>query len=157
IGHAVVDASADAPGCDCGGRGHLGAIASGRGIEREARRRAAADPTAFAASGCASRYGATATTLTNEGHLVPAVLEGDAWAGAVVRSAVRPLARLLLPIILAIGLEKVIVIGGFALAAGQVYVRMVEDSLRELNDYDIIDSALSGIVQLGAAADQACL
>ncbi len=32
--HMVFDASADAPLCDCGGRGHLGAIASGRAWQR---------------------------------------------------------------------------------------------------------------------------
>lgn len=32
--HMVFDASADAPLCDCGGRGHLGALASGRAWQR---------------------------------------------------------------------------------------------------------------------------
>lgn len=41
IGHLVVDRDPQAPVCDCGERGHLGAIASGRGIERSARRKAA--------------------------------------------------------------------------------------------------------------------
>lgn len=47
IGHVVVDESSDTLVCDCGGRGHLGAIASGRGIERSARRQAALFPAAF--------------------------------------------------------------------------------------------------------------
>lgn len=34
--HMVFDASADAPTCDCGGRGHLGALASGRAWQRRA-------------------------------------------------------------------------------------------------------------------------
>jgi predicted NBD/HSP70 family sugar kinase len=36
IGHYVVDWGPDAPLCDCGGIGHLGAIVSGRGVERAA-------------------------------------------------------------------------------------------------------------------------
>ena len=54
IGHLIVDRSPDAPMCDCGGRGHLGAIASGRGIEREARRVAALEPRKFGESACAT-------------------------------------------------------------------------------------------------------
>ena len=53
IGHVVVDPGDDAPLCGCGGRGHLGAISSGRGTERLARERAAFP------------------TLTNEEHLAP--------------------------------------------------------------------------------------
>lgn len=34
--HMVFDTSADAPICDCGGRGHLGALASGRAWQRRA-------------------------------------------------------------------------------------------------------------------------
>lgn len=43
--HMVFDTSADAPICDCGGRGHLGALASGRAWQRRAAQ-ASADDTA---------------------------------------------------------------------------------------------------------------
>lgn len=50
--HMVFDASADAPMCDCGGRGHLGALASGRAwqrrVERVGSEGAAAELDAFA-------------------------------------------------------------------------------------------------------------
>lgn len=50
--HMVFDASADAAPCDCGGRGHLGALASGRAWQRRVERvggeRAAAELDAFA-------------------------------------------------------------------------------------------------------------
>lgn len=36
--HMVFDVNSDAPLCDCGGRGHLGALASGRAWERRAAR-----------------------------------------------------------------------------------------------------------------------
>lgn len=39
--HMVFDASADAPMCDCGGRGHLGALSSGRAWQRRVARAAA--------------------------------------------------------------------------------------------------------------------
>jgi C7-cyclitol 7-kinase len=120
IGHLVVDERPGAARCDCGGRGHLGALASGRGVERLARLAAAADPVAFGASACA-RGGATAATLANEAHLVPAMLAGDPWSLALLRAAVAPLARLALEVVVASGLERIYVIGGFAVALGEVY------------------------------------
>jgi C7-cyclitol 7-kinase len=91
IGHTVVDDRSEAPRCDCGGTGHLGAVASGRGIERAARRRASEDPGSFARSLCVTRLGATSTALNNEQHIVPAVLLGDTWCTEIVRQATRPL------------------------------------------------------------------
>ena len=85
IGHVIADESPDAPRCDCGGLGHLGAIASGRGIERAARRCAMGEPDSFARSMCAVLYGATAFTLNNEEHIVPAAMSGDKWCLEVIR------------------------------------------------------------------------
>jgi C7-cyclitol 7-kinase len=120
IGHLLADPRSDAPACDCGGRGHLGALASGRAVERLARGEAARDPERFSASACA-RAGATAETLTNEAHLVPAMLAGDPWSLAILRRAAAPLARCALDVVVACGLERIYVIGGFAVALGEVY------------------------------------
>jgi C7-cyclitol 7-kinase len=84
IGHVMVDSSPLALACDCGGRGHLGAIASGRGIERAARQKATRDPVSFRSSLCSSRFGATAKDLNNEAHLVPAACAGDVWARELI-------------------------------------------------------------------------
>lgn len=50
--HMVFDPAADAPLCDCGGRGHLGALASGRAwqryVEAATARGQSPDPLAFA-------------------------------------------------------------------------------------------------------------
>ncbi len=126
IGHVAVDASRDAPRCDCGERGHLGAIASGRGTERLARARAASDMRAFLHSACAVRYGATPRTLRNEEHLVPAALAGDRWARAVIAEAMRPLALALITVVHACALERLVVIGGFAGALGDWYIKELE-------------------------------
>ncbi len=122
IGHVTVDYSPDAVLCDCGERGHLGAIASGRGAERLARARAEGDRETFALSACATRYGATSELLTNERHLVPAVCDRDPWACTVIREAMRPLAIVLNAVVHACALERIVVIGGFAGALGDWYV-----------------------------------
>src|SRR5262249_33551875 len=61
IGHMVVNSGPEAQLCDCGGFGHLGAIASGRAIEKTARRLSPA----------------ISTELTNEEHVIPAARAGD--------------------------------------------------------------------------------
>lgn len=133
IGHLVVDERPGAPACDCGGRGHLGALASGRAVERRARIAAVDDPRGFAASACA-RAGATAQTLTNETHLVPAMLAGDAWSLGLLRAAVAPLARVALQTVVAAGLERIYVIGGFAVALGDVYRDALAAEIEDLLD-----------------------
>jgi predicted NBD/HSP70 family sugar kinase len=148
IGHAVVDESPGAPICDCGGKGHLGAISSGRGIERVARLRAQHDPAGFSRSACVSRFGASASHLTNEDHLVPAAQLQDEWALTIVRECSRPLAKMLASIILAVGLEKVILMGGFALSLGEVYLRSLQGLICELCDYTLLRRAISELIQL---------
>jgi predicted NBD/HSP70 family sugar kinase len=156
IGHLVVDERADAPACDCGGRGHLGALASGRAIERAARAAAAADPRAFATTACA-RAGATAATLTNEAHLVPAMLAGDAWSLALLRAAVAPLARVALQTVVAAGLERVYVIGGFAVALGAVYRDALAAAIAGLIDSPAIRCDVRELVRVVDPGTEAAL
>lgn len=156
IGHGVVDSSPTAPVCECGGRGHLGAISSGRGVQRFARAQAAQRGDAFEASGCFER-GATATTLSNEEHLVPAARAGDAWATDVIREATRPLASAIQTVFLAFGLERVMLIGGFATTLGECYRSLVADLLIEHSKFPIVADKLDGLVELASAAEETCL
>ena len=157
IGHAKVEHAADVPRCDCGGVGHLGGIASGRGIERYARLVAARDEKRFSASVCAQRFGASADTLNNEHHLVPAATLGDAWALDVISQCTRPLARALVSTALAVGLEKVIIIGGFALQLGSVYLDVLRPLLKSECDYPVLKDRAAELVMLGSAHEEACL
>jgi glucokinase len=111
IGHLVIDDAPGAPLCECGGRGHLGAIASGRGIERAARDWARCD------------------RLTNEEHIVPAFRAGAGWATAIVDAATQPLAHVLATVIVANGLGCVAVMGGFAQAAGPAYLATLQRAI----------------------------
>ena len=157
IGHCKVDVLPDAPMCDCGVRGHLGAIASGRGTLRLAQRMAQADPVRFAASRCVTAYGATAASIDNERHLVPAIKDGDEWAVDVMRRAMEPLARTLSASVYAFGLERIVVVGGFALEVGERYV----SALRQLMDFEPAGSPFAmrsdDLVALGDAYPDATL
>jgi len=156
IGHLTVDESAGAPTCDCGGKGHLGAIASGRGVECLARRRAASDRRAFSESFCNNVFGATALTLNNEEHIVAAVRAGDRWSLDVLREGTRPLAFVLNTAILALGLQGVLVIGGFAFAIGEVYLTLLRELIKSRCDYSALNFSPE-MVQFGNMCDEACL
>jgi len=156
IGHLTVDESKDAPVCDCGGMGHLGAISSGRGIERLARQQAASDPHAFSRSLCHSRFGATADTLNNEEHLVPAVRAGDAWSLCLLQEGTRPLAVVLNTVVLALGLQGVLVIGGFAFAMREIYLELLRQMIQARCDYSALRFS-SDMLRFGNMCEEACL
>jgi predicted NBD/HSP70 family sugar kinase len=140
IGHLRLDFTADAPLCDCGGRGHLGGLASGRGTVSALRRRAAAEPAAYAAS--ALRQIGDARQI--DGAAVAAAYRADdAFTVAGVRDAARYLGQGLAAIHLDTGVERIILVGGFALALGESYRKLVaaaaEDASWQIGqDWDAI-------------------
>ncbi len=157
IGHGRADFSPAATICDCGGRGHLGAIASGRAIERHARASASSAPERFERSACALRYAATADTLNNEDHLVPALRAGDPWTVTIVAECTQYLARAVVSAILVAGIGTVIVIGGFALAAGEAYLNILRAAARQCCDYDLLRDRIENCIVLGAVHEEAAL
>jgi len=120
IGHWRVDLSPDAPPCDCGGRGHLAAVASGRGALRAAVQWARRDPAGFRRSALGARLGGDPDALDNLA-LAAAFRDGDPWALAVLRAAAQPLGQALAAIHLGVGTERFVLVGGFALALGERY------------------------------------
>jgi predicted NBD/HSP70 family sugar kinase len=154
IGHAKIDEKPDAPLCDCGGRGHVGAIASGRGILGFAKRAAGVDP-GFRDSLCVTKFAATPNSLTNEDHLVPALQLGDKWAADIVRECTAALARVLLPAAIAAGVERIVVIGGFALSLGETYRAILQSEILSRCDYRVMSSSLKDLVVMGD--EDACL
>jgi 3-dehydroquinate synthetase/predicted NBD/HSP70 family sugar kinase len=120
IGHVQVDFSPDAPACDCGGRGHLGAISSGRGTLLMARQLAGLDLDGFANSVLGHRLRTDLNSLTNA-DIVTAFRSGDAWTAALIRKVALPLGQMLAAVHLGMGVERFVIIGGFALALGEQY------------------------------------
>ena len=90
VGHMVIDRSADAPECTCGGAGCLEALASGTAIARIARRRVAESGSESSTGGSVLDAGAveqiTAETVFN------AASQGDSLAQSIVEDAVQALA-----------------------------------------------------------------
>ena len=129
IGHLAVQSSIDAPVCDCGGRGHVGAIASGRGSEQRARALAERDPRAFGASDLTTGMGLTPQTVTAEA-LATAYRQADPWATGVMADALGALASVFATTHLAIGVDRFVLVGGFAFGLGP---RFCEALARETN------------------------
>ena len=127
IGHWRVEWGDDAPVCDCGGRGHLGAVSSGRATAWQVKRLFTKDPSAYFASIHRSKR---PEKLTNR-DIVKAFREGDDWTQNLIAAMARPLGRVLALVHLSVGCEKFIVIGGFANALGPDYVKMVEHAADE--------------------------
>jgi hypothetical protein len=73
----------------------------------------------------------------------------------LIRECTRPLTRTLLSIVLAVGLERVVVIGGFALALGKIYQEILSSELFKVCDYKILQDYTHDLVMLGD--EEACL
>jgi predicted NBD/HSP70 family sugar kinase len=150
IGHLRIDMSADALPCDCGGKGHLGALASGRGTLRLARRRASSEPGAFAKSVAGDLSRGDPERLDNI-MLVQAFHAGDDWIRAVVREAAGRLGQGLAAIHLTLGIETFIVTGGFAQALGEEYRGLLVEGAQAAG-WDL-GQDWDRMIRFGAAAD----
>jgi predicted NBD/HSP70 family sugar kinase len=110
LGHLRVDDSEGAPICECGGRGHLGAVSSGRAVLAYARKHAP--------------QGSCIEGLTS-GDLVAAFRREEPWAMRIVERGAGPLGWALAAMHLGLGIERFVLVGGFALALGDVYRQLV--------------------------------
>ena len=130
IGHWRIDMDPDAPRCDCGGQGHLGAVASGRASRWQAEQLATKDQVAFLDSSLGRTLKGDLNGLTNE-QLVACFHEGDAWTGDLVRQMAIPLARAIAAIHVAVGTGRFVITGGFAHALGAPYVELLQKLARQ--------------------------
>jgi predicted NBD/HSP70 family sugar kinase len=123
IGHLRLDLTDDAPRCECGGRGHLGGLASGRGTVAGVRRRAAIDPDGYTRSALARHV--DDPRRIDAPALVAAYRAQDAFTVAAVREAARYLGQGLAAIHVDTGVERILMVGGFAIALGESYRKLV--------------------------------
>ena len=123
IGHWRVSEDPGAPVCQCGGRGHLGALASGTATAYHLARAEADAPDAFRTS--ALRAALTDGRADNEAF-VAAYHAGDAVADWIVGDMARMLGDAVATLHLGVGVERFVLIGGFALALGDRYRAEVE-------------------------------
>jgi glucokinase len=153
IGHLRVDFSSGAPSCDCGGLGHLGAVASGRGAVRRMRRLAHDDPEGFRTSFVGRRAGAAENAdnqLIAEGYRA-----GDPWICKLIQGIARPLAQAVAGIHLAVGVERFVIVGGFAAALGSGF-RSELCKLAAACTWNL-GQDWGSMIEVGEPDDEACL
>jgi len=156
LGHIVIDYSKNAPLCDCGQYGHLGAIASGRGIEHLVNQARLQEPTNFSRSLLATKK-YNNDIFTNEEHIIPALLDGDDWVSKLVARATRPLAQVLSYSLVACGLQRIIVIGGFALAGSDCYMQILKQEMKCILASNLLSIPMNNLLQLGNDSPEICL
>ncbi|WP_405014799.1 ROK family protein [Kitasatospora sp. NBC_01539] len=151
IGHWTCDPSPHAPLCDCGGRGHLGGIASGRGLQAAARRAALADPDGYARSYLG--LAAPAADLLDNRTLVAAIRADDPFATAVLRGGLAHLASAVTSVFTSIGVRRYVLMGGFALAVGPRFARLLTEEIERLGCFGLTTEEIRRMVELGAPDD----
>lgn len=119
IGHAKVLFTQKAPICDCGDRGHLQAVSSGRGVLALIQHHARKKTDSFKTS-ILGKLDAAPEMVSNK-SIAKAFRSGDPFTVKIVQQSISPLANMLVNLYLALGLERFIIIGGFALALGESY------------------------------------
>ncbi|MDB5128462.1 ROK family protein [Mucilaginibacter sp.] len=125
IGHWVSDTSDEALMCECGGKGHLGGISSGRGALAHAKMQAMLEPKAFEISHV-GKIRPNYTEITNEA-LVTAYSANDEWAKTVIDKTAKQLAKVIALIHTTTGMELFIIIGGFSIALGETYRKSIAE------------------------------
>lgn len=151
IGHHYCDDDYAAIPCDCGSHGHVASIASGRGIEKLCRFAALRDPRLFSASPLA-RLRAVTTC-----EIIEAVRMNDPFAVALLRESVRPIAAAISALYGFIGIEKYIVIGGFALALGEEYRSALVRELERRRLWGRNECEIDGMIVMGENDDHSGL
>ncbi|MCX7338447.1 MAG: ROK family protein [Alphaproteobacteria bacterium] len=127
IGHFQADDSPDAPLCDCGGRGHLNAMASGRGVLALAKDTALRDWANFESSYLFQLLPQKGIGALDTFLLAKAFHAQDPWTLSVVKMGTKWLGRQMALIHLAIGIDSFVIIGGFAKALGEPYRQLLID------------------------------
>jgi C7-cyclitol 7-kinase len=151
IGHLKVMHDSNAPICDCGERGHLGAISSGRGVCHHFIQSAKRNPLSFERSLLAQLCSHTSSSITNE-MIVTAFHAGDAWTLDNVRFTAGFLARVLAGIFALVGVEKFVIGGGFGVALGERYLGMLAEIAAD--EVWSLGAEWDKMLMLGSAPDE---
>lgn len=151
IGHIKVDFLPNAPICECGGKGHLGALSSGRAIEKIAITEAEKLQVSFKKS-LLYRIVQKPEQINNK-HLINAIKNNDSFSLKILDMATFPLACSIAHISGNIGVDRFIIIGGFALNCGVNYLRSLKKNLLKIDFYSREKKEILRLVELGINDD----
>lgn len=153
IGHCRVGYGDFALPCDCGGTGHLGALASGRGTLQLSYMLALRDPGAVAESPLGRRWGKNTSPQWTTADLVSAIHSADPFAMNVLSTAQSFLVSAMSHLYHWIGVQRFIFIGGFATAIGAPYIDNLNHLLARESWFGIEPDAMGALCSAGAPDD----
>ena len=129
----------------------MGAISSGRAVERIAIRTARQFPLKFKQSSL-SKMVAIPKEINNQA-LVEAIKNGDSFSLQVLNKTTFPLACSIAHISGNIGVDKFIIIGGFALNCGRPYLISLRNNLLKVDFYGRKKKEIPNLIELGINDD----
>lgn len=152
IGHCRVAQGEFALPCDCGGAGHLGALASGRGALQLSFLLSAKYAAEFEQSPLRALPAGPGKKWTAE-QFVAAVHEGDPFSLRVLTTAQGYLVSAMSHLYHWIGIRRFIFIGGFAIAIGDAYIDSLNRLLADERWLGMSAEDMTSMCALGAPDD----
>lgn len=155
LGHVQYDLSKNAPICECGCKGHIACFSSGRAAEKLAKEMAKQHTESFNKS-ILKRLAKKIGAITNE-QIVKAAREKDKFTLSIVNKVTSPIAYSIGYLSGAIGVNKFIMVGGFALNLGEIYLSSLRSNLKKIEFFNRGPMEIEGLVELGINDDCDCL
>ena len=153
IGHASIECEEPSLVCDCGYKSHLGAIASGRGTEKYAKRYCINNLEEFSSS-LLKKMTNNDPQKIDSFKIVQAFKEGDQLAINIITNTSRPLALMIQQIYIAIGIEKFIIIGGFSFSLGEDYRKILINHIKDIGIWGLKNHKIDRLIVLGDEGDE---
>lgn len=152
LGHHYLnnDEYKDIP-CDCGQKGHIGSVSSGRGIEKLAYYLSEKHGGLFKESCLSSKDKITTHDI------VEAIKQKDEFSLYLLEESIKPIVNSISCLYAFIGTKKFLFIGGFALAVGIQYINCVKDIIKDRNLMGLDSSDIDNMIILGEADDNSGL
>lgn len=123
--------------CDCGGKDHLNAFCSGRGIEQTLLLLARQFPHAFQKSLLGS-YAVQMSENSSIAHFQRALHAGDEFAQSILEAVTLPLAQsILLMLTIDVEIEHIFLVGGVVRGLGKAYLDSLFSHLEQAGLYQI--------------------
>ena len=152
LGHCQVAFDEYALPCDCGGKGHLGALASGRGMIQLTRFEASRNPKGFKKSAlhklCMGK-----PEYINTHKLVAAIQEGDEFCNQVLQRSQRYLVTTMSNLYHSIGIKRFVFIGGFSGALGDTYLKSLQAVVSEFEWFGMSPEEVGKLCRMGYQDD----
>lgn len=126
--------------CDCGAMGHLGAISSGRGIEKVIEILRNEELELYSESMLFGK------PIISTYDIVRGLARNDTFAMKALEESIRPLAQSIAFIYSCIGVKKFVIVGGFALGVGTLYVETLRRFFKEFQTFNLRDNVEEMII-----------